>query len=159
MSTGTGTLVLEIIEAKLTRNTELFGKMDPYVVVKVPTRDFQFKTKVHDAGGKKPKWNESVEIPVKYVGDDMDITVYDLDVLSSDHVGSVSLKFSTFCAAGGIDDWFTLQYKGKPAGQIHLSGEWTPDYEVKDNAGQQQMGGMMGGMSQMQMMQQLQAQQ
>ena len=99
----------------------------------------------------------------------MELTVYDLDVLSSDTVGSVSLKFSTFCAAGGIDDWFKIQYKGKTSGQIRLRGEWTPDYEVNNNAGQQQMGGMqmggmqmggmMGGMDQQQMMQQLMMQQ
>ena len=49
-------LNITVVEAKLTRDTETFGKMDPYVVI---TNDGQkYKTKVLDGAGKTPKWNQ-----------------------------------------------------------------------------------------------------
>jgi len=39
----TGTLRLEVIEARLTRDTEFFSKMDPYVVIE--TRQQKLRTK------------------------------------------------------------------------------------------------------------------
>ena len=52
----TGRLRLEIIEARLTRDTEAFGKMDPYV--KIQMREQVFKTKTMQEAGKTPKWNQ-----------------------------------------------------------------------------------------------------
>ena len=69
--TTSGKLRLTVIEAKLTRDTELFGKMDPYCVITY--RDTVLKTKVIEKGGKTPKWNEPFVIDVKYVGDDIKI--------------------------------------------------------------------------------------
>ena len=70
-----GRLRLHIIEAKLTRDTEVFSKMDPFA--KLEVRDQSYKTKVLDGAGKKPKWDEVWDIDVKYVGDDMNIEVRD----------------------------------------------------------------------------------
>lgn len=52
----TGKLRLEVIEARLTRDTEAFGKMDPYV--KIQMREQLFKTKTMQEAGKTPKWNQ-----------------------------------------------------------------------------------------------------
>ena len=46
---------MTILEAKLTRDTETFGKMDPYAVVNYLGREIG-RTKVHEDGGKTPKW-------------------------------------------------------------------------------------------------------
>lgn len=51
----TGTLKLTIVEARLDRDVETFGKMDPYVVVE--NRMQKFRTKEHTDGGKTPVWN------------------------------------------------------------------------------------------------------
>ena len=74
MSTS-GKLKLTVIEAKLTRDTEMFSKMDPYCKIRV--RESMFRTKVLNNAGKLPKWNESFEINVKYIGDDMVVQVMD----------------------------------------------------------------------------------
>lgn len=124
-----GKLRLHIIEANLKRDTEMFSKMDPYACFQM--RDQSYKTKVLDGAGKLPKWNEVWDIDVKYVGDDMQIQVFDKDVTSSDLVGETQIKLSSLCVNGGMNEWFDIQYKGKKAGTIHLKGEWTP-------AGQQQ---------------------
>ena len=50
-----GTLTLTVVEAQLTRNTEFFSKMDPYVVIE--TRMQKIRTKVMQGAGKKPVWN------------------------------------------------------------------------------------------------------
>ena len=44
-----------VAEAKLTRNVETFGKMDPYTIIKVQGVDF--RTKTMDDAGKNPVWN------------------------------------------------------------------------------------------------------
>ena len=117
-----GKLRLHIIEAKLNRDTETFGKMDPYATFVY--RDQTFKTKVKDNAGKLPKWNEIWDIDVKYIGDDMTIQVLDKDLTSSDLVGETTIKLSGLCANGGMNEWYDIQFKGKKAGSIHLKGEF-----------------------------------
>ena len=86
MATGatSGNLRLEIIEARLTRDTEFFSKMDPYVTIQ--TRQQQFRTRTIQGGGKKPAWNQVFDIDVKYIGDDITMRVMDEDVTASDLV-------------------------------------------------------------------------
>jgi hypothetical protein len=50
-----GKLILYVKEALLTRDTEIFAKMDPYAMVRLGP--YINKTTVHEGGGKKPKWN------------------------------------------------------------------------------------------------------
>ena len=45
-----GILRLKVKSGRLTRDTETFGKMDPYVIVVSGKK--KFKTKTHDKGGK-----------------------------------------------------------------------------------------------------------
>ena len=92
--------------------------MDPFV--KLQYREQSFKTKVASGAGKQPKFNETFQIDVKYIGDDLTIGIYDEDVVGSDMVGEVSIKLQALVMNGGIDEWFTVQYKGKPIGKIHL---------------------------------------
>jgi len=57
---------------------------------------------------------------VKYIGDDLVLTIYDEDTMSNDKVGEVSIKLSALCLAQGLDDWFQIQYEGKVAGTVHV---------------------------------------
>ena len=107
----TGALALTVIEARLTRDTEAFGKMDPYV--KISTRQQNFKTAVKSGAGKTPTWNETFNIDVKYIGDDLIMEVFDEDVGSDDKIGESTVKLSAFCVTGGLDDWFNIAYRGK----------------------------------------------
>ena len=109
-----GRLRLEVIEAKLTRDTEMFSKMDPYCIIEV--REQKFRTRTIDGAGKTPKWNQAFEIDVRYIGDDMTIKVMDEDVTSSDTVGTATIKCSALCSGSGIDEWFQINFKGKSAG-------------------------------------------
>jgi len=102
------------MQAKLTRNTETFGKMDPYAIVKY--REQEHKTQTKNNAGKTPVWNSTYDLDIKYIGDDITIVVYDEDVTSSDLIGECTFKPSTLSVPGGITEWFDLQYKGKKAG-------------------------------------------
>ena len=79
-----GKLKLTVIEAKLTRDTDFFSKMDPWVQLKC--RDWKARTKTKNSAGKTPVWNETFNVDVKYIGDDLNIVVYDEDLTSSDLV-------------------------------------------------------------------------
>ena len=129
-----GNLHVEIIEARLTRDTSTFTGMDPYV--KITYRMEEFKTATKD--GKNPEWNEAFDIDVKYVGDDMIIQVMDkctegddtvsiyvmLTVIIFAQVGETNIKASSLIP--DIDDWFPIQYKGKQSGSLHLKSTWQP---------------------------------
>ena len=54
-STHQGKLILKAIEAKLLINTEMFGKMDPFLEVEFMGQ--VKKTPTHKDGGKLPVWN------------------------------------------------------------------------------------------------------
>ena len=51
----------------------------------------------------------------------------DEDVTTSDFVGSTKIKISTFTRVTSFDEWFNINYKGEPAGKIHLKTHWTPE--------------------------------
>ena len=89
-----GNLRLEVIEARLTRDTEVFSKMDPYA--EITTRQSKFKTRTIQGGGKNPKWQQAFDVDVKYVGDDIFIKVLDEDVTSSDLVSWKIPSLTTF---------------------------------------------------------------
>jgi len=55
MDAGSGKLKLTICEAKLTRDTEMLGKMDPYCVITYNGNKLKTATKVE--AGKRPVWN------------------------------------------------------------------------------------------------------
>ena len=64
----------------------------------------------------------------------MTLTVLDEDVTASDKVGSCQIKLSSLCVNGGLDEWFSIQHKGKTAGQVHLKGTWKPSTQAAKGA-------------------------
>jgi hypothetical protein len=48
---------LEVVQALMTKDMELIGEMDPYVVLKYQNQ--KFRTRVHGEGGKTPVWNQT----------------------------------------------------------------------------------------------------
>ena len=119
-----GLLKLTIVEAKLTRDTEDFGQMDPFVCIAY--REFRCRTKTMDGAGMTPVWNEEIEIDVKYIGDDIKLTVKDENVTDDDLIGETEIKVSALCFPGGIDDWWHIAWRGKKVGELRMKGDWTP---------------------------------
>ena len=116
-----GTLVVTCKHARLFRDTEFIGKMDPYVIVELGA--IKKKTKTHNSGGKKPQWDETFKFQRK-AETEITFTVMDEDVTSDDHVGSGTLFLDDIFKKGKFKDFIKLQYKGKEAGQLFVEIEW-----------------------------------
>ena len=79
-----GSLRLTVIEARFTRDTSTFSGMDPYVKIAYRYEEFQTTAKE----GKTPEWEETFDIDIKYIGDDMVIQAYDKCMEGDDKVSS-----------------------------------------------------------------------
>lgn len=84
-------IIVRPTEALLTHDTEMFSKMvtpaliqDPYCIIKLGQQ--QKKTRVHDEGGKKPRWNDTLTF-AKSSDTNLKIEVWDKDVIDDDLVG------------------------------------------------------------------------
>ena len=119
-----GKLKLTIVEAKLSRDTEYWGKMDPFVVLKYNKEEH--KTKEIENAGSTPKWNKSFDIGVKRVTDNIIIEVYDVDVFDNELIGAGIAHVENLCVDKQKSTWFTVNFKGELAGQILIESEWTP---------------------------------
>ena len=100
-----GLLRVHCVEAKLTHDTETFGKMDPYV--KFSCREQQYKTTVAKDMGKHPQWNgQHFDIHVHYMGDDIKFVLWDDDVGKDELIGEGETKIASLANEGGFDEWF-----------------------------------------------------
>ena len=114
--------MLTAIEGNLIRDTETFGKMDPYLVIEY--KGGKFKTKTHNNGGKRPHWNQVFKLDVHSLSDDLILKVFDEDLTSDDFVGMGIVKVSSLVINGGVSDWFDITYREKKAGMVHLSTKY-----------------------------------
>jgi Ca2+-dependent lipid-binding protein, contains C2 domain len=127
-----GTLIVKPLTAKLTRNTETFGKMDPYCKVIIGQNFYQ--TAVHKDGGKNPGWNTTLTFKITNE-DVIAVEVWDKDDLTKDDlVGTGSLSVSKVTSnKNKFSDWIPLTYKGKSAGSVLLDIEFIPADKNKTN--------------------------
>lgn len=114
------------------------------------------RTKVHEGGGKRPNWNQSFDFTITSTSDDIVFRVMDDDVTTSDLVGQTTIKCSSLCINNGVNEWFTINYKDKSAGRVHIASRFNPANKPADPnkpaAGQQMPAGyppgyMMPGMA------------
>eukprot|EP00347_Sterkiella_histriomuscorum_P008348 403345445 len=123
-ATGGGSLTIKVVEGKLTRDTETFGKMDPFVQIEYNGN--KYKTRVHQGGGKTPSWNHEIQLHVGGLNDDLTLKVMDEDVTKDDFIGMTLIKMSSLCINNGVRDWFSINYKTKSAGQVLLETRYIP---------------------------------
>lgn len=91
-----GTLRFTVIKANLLRNTEIFGKMDPFIEIQHGHK--KIRTATIQEGGEKPEWNQTLNLMLTTLKDDQEIkvTCFDEDVIVNDVVGSGTFKLSQF---------------------------------------------------------------
>ena len=124
MQLGEGILTLRPLEGKLTRDTEVFGKMSPYITITHNKK--KLKTKVHDNAGKTPKWTDEFQLEVENVSEEITLRVWDQDMTTSDAVGFCKIKLSSLMITCGVKDWFTIMFDNKPAGQVMIESVFEP---------------------------------
>jgi Ca2+-dependent lipid-binding protein len=111
----------KILQGQLFRNTEIFGQMDPFVVIDYDGK--KYKTKVLDDAGKNPIWNQTIEVPIKSIKDNLKFTCYDEDFIMDSCVGEAVFKVTELV---GKKQWFTLEYNGKLAAKILMDIKFIP---------------------------------
>jgi len=120
-----GTITFRPIEANLTHNTDLIGKMNPYCAFIVG--DSIFKGQVCKHGGKHPQWNDAVTVPVSNQNQVI-VELMDKDRFSrDDNIGSFLLNLNELSQSGQSSRWYPLTYKNKPAGEILLETSFSGD--------------------------------
>merc|ERR1711957_993208 len=154
-----GTLIVKPSAGRLTHDTEIFSKMDPYVKV---TCGAQVQaTKFHKNGGKNPTWTDSLTFNIR--GEDMlQFDVHDKDDFGRDDwVGNCSISMQEVATKQTHSNWYNLSRKGKSSGQIMIQFEFHNTGQKKDKKdknpqgmGMQQQGMQQMGMQQMGMQQQ-----
>ena len=80
-----GELILKVIEARLERDTETFGQMDP--IVELSYGDQSFKTTEKTDAGQHPVWNENFTFDIKETMKILQIKVLDVNPMRDDIVG------------------------------------------------------------------------
>jgi len=124
MNLSEGILTLRPLEAKLTHDTEILGAMSPYITIMFNKQ--KFKTKVHASGGKTPKWSDEFVMEITDHSEEATLRVWDEDLTTSDHVGFCKIKMSSLMINMGVEDWFTILFDNKPAGQVLLKSTFEP---------------------------------
>lgn len=125
MSGGTGSLIIKPTSARLTRDTEFLGKMDPYCVVKLGNQ--KQRTATHHSAGKFPSWRESIVFRRTYE-DMITFEVWDSDSASADDIiGEGTIPIHSILTVGSYNEWVNLSYKGKASGQLRVEIQWMAD--------------------------------
>lgn len=84
-----GELSLDILGAKLSRDTDFFGKMDPYCILTYLGREM--RTKTHNKGGVEPIWNDHFDLDVGHHNTEIHLSVWDDDIGSDDLIGECKI--------------------------------------------------------------------
>ena len=113
-------LTLVIVKAELKHDTEMFGKMDPFV--KLTSEHLKLQTKVHENGGKKPVWDQPFNIDPDYLGDEVKFWVLDQDLASQDIIGHCTIKKEELILEEDTTKELDLVYgaKNKNGGKLYI---------------------------------------
>jgi len=120
-----GSYTFRPIEANLTHNTDLVGKMNPYCAFVIGNEII--KSKVCKKGGKHPHWNDTITIPINNEPTMM-VELLDKDTFTrDDSIGNFMIDLNEVQAQGQVSRWYALTYKNKPAGEILMESVFQPD--------------------------------
>jgi Ca2+-dependent lipid-binding protein len=93
-----GQLYLKLIQAHFTRDTDKFGSMDPFTLIKCSNgQNFRSKTKKNE--GQHPQWDEQYVVNVTSMGDELYIQCFDDDIFGSDLIGEVTIPIYKLCVS------------------------------------------------------------
>ena len=122
-NTRSGALVVKAAYAMLIHDTEVFGRMSPFLVVKVGRQAQQ--TAVRQRGGRNPQWNDE-ELHFNVVNEQkVHLTVYDHERFKKEHdlVGEASYDLADI-PDGDSDAVIEILYKGRLAGSVKVVFEF-----------------------------------
>jgi hypothetical protein len=118
-----------VLSAIRLRDTQTFGKQDPYVVLKCGGHADTFRTKVCRDGGTAPKWNERFTFALAGTeGNELNLRIWNKNTMTSDKcIGSATVKLDAVFKNETDDvDVEVLDPKGRASGVINLVLTFTP---------------------------------
>jgi len=130
MAEHEGILTITIVEAKLSRETTYLGSMSPYLTLTF--NGDKMKTEVSYGGGKTPTFGDEFTLECTNATDEITVRAWSQGMTSSDAVGFSKIKMSSLMMVP--DDWHTIMFDNKPAGEIHIQTRWEPKSGEQDGA-------------------------
>ena len=119
-----GLLEVQLLKGKLTHDTEMLGKMSPYITLVF--KDKKHKSKIHYEGGNTPIFEDKFTFDVTSPNEEIVMRVWDKDMTTSDAVGFCKIKVSSLMINNGTEDWFDIYFDNKNAGSIQLRSKFEP---------------------------------
>ena len=119
---GNKKLIIRPICANLKRDTETFGKMDPYIIARVSEQTY--KTKVAEDQGKHPVWLDVLEHILKDEDTELEIKVMEHDTISKDDfLGSITIPLAQIKSVRDAHQTqvCNIMYQGEVSGTVTLS--------------------------------------
>ena len=123
-----GHLLVNVLKGKIYRNTELFGEMDPFVVIEY--KGSKHQTSTIDEGGVNPVWNQALKFPVETQDDLITISCYDEDTFNNDALGTLQISIRKLLSFKG-PQWLDLNLKDEKTASIYLSAKFKKYKEKK----------------------------
>ncbi|KAL4420801.1 hypothetical protein ABPG75_010457 [Micractinium tetrahymenae] len=123
-----GTLEAHLLNGVKLRDTQTFGRQDPYCIFQLGT--VRVRSKVAEDGGTKPKWNERINLGTVSSGGDPQllVEVYNDCLGKDDLIGGVIITLSRVFASGFDDVRAPLRSRdGRAAGELNIILKWTPE--------------------------------
>ena len=121
-----GTLIFKPIEAKLVRDTEVVGKMNPYCLIRLGSENYS--SQVCKNGGANPHWTDEITVPVSENQGPCTVSVRDNNILVEEDVGSFEFDPNQVQKQGKTRDWFPLYHKNQHVGNLLLETWFIPEH-------------------------------
>ena len=121
-----------MVGATLTRDTEMIGKMDPYLELTIGGVQIH-KTATLDGAGKTPEWNEECDYEVRDLSLEVKFKVSDEDFGADDVVGEGTCTLADLCVEPGTDASFPISFEGKESGTVRFVTTWVNFHTAKNS--------------------------
>jgi hypothetical protein len=121
-----GRLEVNVLDGTRLKDTQTFGKQDPYCVLRVgEQRD---RTKTCTNGGTRPRWNERFNFSLAGHESALDLEVWNANTMTSDaYIGAALVSLGDVFASGTQDASVPLRdKKNKIAGNVMLVLRFAP---------------------------------
>ena len=68
------------------------------------------RTETIEDGGKTPTWNETFDLEVTQINDNITLRVMDENVRANTEIGCCSIKLAAMCVTGGLENWWPIAH-------------------------------------------------
>ncbi|KAJ3689293.1 hypothetical protein LUZ61_018457 [Rhynchospora tenuis] len=121
-----GTLQVLLVSAKKLHNSEFFGKMDPYAILKC--RSHEQKSSIATDAGSEPEWNESFVFTVTDDTTELFVKLMDKDNFTADDfLGEARISLAPVYQEGSIPPTVYRVVKDQEyCGELKVALTFTP---------------------------------